>query len=124
MIEDKLKDIIGEEVIIGFGSNNERLVLLCGKEGMTLYTSNKGIEVGENEKITTKIIPLGIKCERYLVIKNLRLSLQLGKHRFLTAVYCNDNKGINLHVIYLPDEKDLKYNTSEFMNKCGNRGLM
>ncbi|MFH1503288.1 MAG: hypothetical protein ABIE36_01370 [Candidatus Diapherotrites archaeon] len=122
---EKLKDLIGKKVILGFGNTNERLVLLSGNNGGTFYASNRGIEITEREKITTEITPTGgVVCEEVGYIKNSSLFFKLGRNRFLTATYYNDDKGINLRVAYSPDEQDLEYQTSEFLNKCEGRGLI
>lgn len=120
-----LKELIGKKVILGFGSTNERLVLLSDNDGVTFYASDKSIEIAEREEITTEITPTGgVTCEEVDYNKKFYLFFKLGRNRFLAAMYYNDDKGINLNISYLPDEQDLEYGTSEFLNKCEGRGIL
>ncbi|MBS3071036.1 hypothetical protein J4407_01910 [Candidatus Pacearchaeota archaeon] len=128
-MKSKLDNIIGKEVTIGFGRDKNRLVVLCENYGMTFYPSETGIEIGDKEDIVTKITPKNVKLEEYSLAKKNSgeikiIGFRLGKHRFLSAQYCNDDKGIDLHIVYLPDEQDLEYGGSEFMNQCEGRGMI
>ena len=120
-----LKELIGKRVILGFGSTNERLVLLSDNDAITFYASDKGIEIAEREEIITEITPTGgVICEEAHYNKNFYLFFKLGRNRFLAAMYYNDDKGINLSVSYSPDEQDLEYETSKFLNKCEGRSIL
>ena len=123
IIRQSLEKIIGKKIIIGFGRDNKRLAILNGREGFTLYASEGKIKIDKKEEITTAITPrYGVKClEAGSFLGNEIILFKLGQHRQLSASYIGENE---LKVTYLPDEKELENNESEFMNKCSYRGLI
>lgn len=116
-----LENLVGRKVTIGFGKDNNRIVIIYGKGGVTVYSSSKGLKFEEKENIKILITPREVECKEAKLIKNKMIFLKLGQHRFLSASYIKKN---NLHVVYLPDESDLEYGRSQFMNKCYGKGLM
>ena len=121
LVQALRKEIVGKEITLGFGANKNRIVLEYEKKRITFYGSDSGLEIGKIEPITTRITPHNVPCNYLFFMKRKMLGFQLGRHRFLSACYMGKE---DLHVVYLPDEADLEYRKSEFMNKCEERGWM
>ena len=119
-LSEKLR-LKGKEIVIGFGNNNGRIVVKYYAGGITFVAGDSGIVIAPQESITTQITPDSVMCDSFFFLHKRIVGFQLGRNRFLSASYMG--KG-DLHVCYLPDEADLEYGRSEFMNRCANRGLM
>lgn len=121
----KIEDIKDREIMVAFGREqdvcgNRVLVVLRDGNGTTFYAGDKGIEQAPLEPVSCGVTPGFVKCIDG-TINSQRIMLQLGRNRFFSSAYMGKE---DLHTVYLPDERDLEQGTSEFMQKCGGRGLM
>ena len=108
-----IRGLKGKKVTVGYGRDENRVVITWNGGGMTFFAGNKGMETAEPEPITLGISPPEVLCEEAGFSQELKLLfLKLGRNRFLSATYVAEGA---LHVGYLPDEADIEFGTSAFM---------
>ncbi len=108
---EKIEELVGKEVTIGISEPHRLVIHYDGKE-ITLFASEKGIEIGDNEDITTLITPGQVVCEEAFLKPTAFAFFKLGRNRLLTASYLGKD---DLRIVYLPDEYELDGAQSEFM---------
>lgn len=122
LIKKELKEmLIGKEITAGFTNNRKSVVVYTDNYSLLFCSGQNGLEMGIPKRMGIKITPERVRCDSIGLIQDRYLILKLGSNRGLALSYLGKN---NLSVIYSPDEADLEYNRSEFMQKCEGRGLL
>lgn len=121
-IKKELKELILKQKIdAGFSGNGKKITIYTPNCSFTLCSGKNGLEMGIPLPMEIEITPKQVICNYVGLLGNNYLLMGLGRNRAL-AIQSSGRKGLN--VTYLPDEADLEYGRSEFMNRCENRGLM
>ena len=125
-----LKSFVGKNLKISLDKNT-KLMVYVGKSTKPIIfcAGDKGIEIIIDNRIAGVMITpyQGVKCIEASYTKNKYreyLWFKLGRNRFLTATYLNDEIGKELGIAYMPDESDLENDKSDFLKKCTGRGLL
>lgn len=110
----ELESLVGGQIRVGFGRNNQRVVIESNGKGITFYAGKDRIQMCEKEKIKVMITPsISVYCRESDFSNSLRYIVGFRKHGFISILY--NGKG-DLIVSTMPDHTNAEGDRSEFFD--------